>query len=146
MVYSNKTAAVKKITTILRIFQNGHYFHDIRIRWHSTDHRTSCLPFLWHIQQHLPNVPPPSTSTPSSSDVFCLPGAVPSAQALDAGFSALKLRFNRTNATRRLWLTTWHWVRFSSVNFGFPLSVSFHQRFSRIFTCQQHYIIVTQRT
>jgi hypothetical protein len=56
------------------------------------------IPFLLHIQQVLPTVPQTSASTRSSSYVFCLPGAVPWAQALDAGFSALKPRFNRSNA------------------------------------------------
>jgi hypothetical protein len=37
--------------------------------------------------------------------------------------------------------TKWHRVKFSSVYFGFPLSVSLHQCFIRIFIYHPHYII-----
>jgi hypothetical protein len=98
------------------------------------------LPFLWHIQQVLPTVPQPFTYTRSSSDVFCLPGAVPWAQALGAGFSSLKPRFNRSNANMEIVVNLTMGKVFLCIYFGFPLSVSFHQCFSRIFSCHPHYI------
>jgi hypothetical protein len=101
------------------------------------------LPFLWHIQQTLSNVRPPITSTSSHSS--------PDVAAFLLAYHGLKRYVPASRCgnhdsiavmpTWGLWYTKWHWVKFPSVYFGFPLSLSFHQCFIRFFIYHPHYII-----
>ena len=50
-----------------------------------------------------------------------------------SGLSPLRPRFDANQSTWDLWLTKCYWDKFFSVYFGFPLSVSFHQKFIILF-------------
>jgi len=61
--------------------------------------------------------------------------AVPWLRRLVAGFSPQRPGFAPGSVDMGVWWMKWHWNRFFSEFFGFPLSVSFHRG------CPYSYII-----
>jgi hypothetical protein len=60
----------------------------------------------------------------------CCHGAVPWLRRLAAGLPPRRPRFDPGSVHMwDLWWTKWHWDRFFSEYFGFPLLISFHRCF-----------------